>query len=433
MGHRISKYQQRTPAAIATSSVQTSTAAEATGHVAGATTSLETNPVKRSTDASSLRGHPVKPACETSTPTSTIEKPHLSTSSVRTAALVHQHQFESLTSTGNSVVITIRMLKMESNELNNLVQQQQQQRQQHDNCITESSIVNLKCGNNNNNSNNNRNTNGSGSIDNNYNNQSNLNNNSRVMDNTCSSDVTSASNTTEFNKCEESVARFGLVATESELLNNFCNNNNDRNPNENATKSNENNKLVTSTTSVSNSNNNIMAVVTSLDNDVAIVDNNDLRIVEDEIALHLPSKQPQQHNFICDSSINDKQDSASRSLDWSVQSTSSIAMINAMTTKLNQMNITATTGATLIDGIPAEIINSVSPYPHHIPIGSIHHHDCTVECKCSPSHNQAQLVVCLLVVFFSSFFSISVYIYLIFFRTRNSHLFLLLFSYRILH
>lgn len=364
MGHRISKYQQRTPAAIATSTVQTSTATKATGHVAGATTSLAKNPVKRSSNESSLRGHPVQSADET-TSTSTTNKSHLSTSSIRTAAVVHQQQFESLTSTGNSVVITIRMLKMESNDLNNLVQQQQQHRQQHENCISESSIVNLKYGNNNNNLNNIHNTCNSGSIDTNHNNQS-----------------TSASNTIEFNKCEESMARYGLVATERELLNNLCNNNNNnnQNPNENAINSNENNKLMAS---VSNANNNIMAIVTNFDNGMAIIDSNDLRIVEDEIALNLPSKQPQQHNFICDNSINDKEVSASRSMEWSVQSTSSMAMINAMTTKLNQVNITATAaGAALIDGIPAEIINSVSPYPHHIPIGSIHHQDCTVDCKC---------------------------------------------------
>lgn len=342
------------------------------------------------------------------------QQQHLSTSSIRTAALVHQQQFESLTSTGNSVVITIRMLKMESNDLNSLVQQhQQQQWQQHENCISESSIVISKYNKNNINNNNsnlniNHNTINDGSKHNNFNNQSNLNNNyNQVMDNKCSngsdgSDVTSPL-TTEFDICENPIKRIEVAASKCELLNNCCsinstrnintNNNNknhnntnsaniNQNSNENAIILNENNKLMASMTSVNNSNNNIIAIATNLDNHMRIVDSNDLRIVEDEIALNLPSKH--QHNFICDNSINNKQDdnASPSSMDWSVQSTSSMAMINAMTNKLNQANITATTSAALIDGIPAEIINSVSPYPHHIPIGNIHHHDCTtIECK----------------------------------------------------
>lgn len=438
MGHRLSKYQQRTPAAITTSSVQTSAAAAAAAAAAVtavASTAASTIPSatkvkqhKRKKDAVTKqqrkqRTHASAPAptahgvpspfsiqtatgsdrllhlsnnvwnerIATTKPTiesnliNNIDKQHLSTSSIRSAALVHQQQFESLTSSGNSVVITIRMLKMESNELTSLVQQ----RQQSENGISESSsTVNAKHNNNNINLNNNHNTtSNSGSISNNIffnKNHSNLNKNNQVMDNReCCSDMTRASKV-EFDKYEDSAQR--------ELLNDCCsrttenNNINNSHPhtliNQN---SNENNELVASTTaSVNSSNNNFISIATNLDDSTQNVDSNDLRIVEDEIAIDLPSKKSQQqpHNFICDNSINDKQDSASPLLDWSIQSTSSMAMINAMTNKLNQANITATTSTARIDSIPAEIINSVSPYPHHIPIGNIHHHDCiTAECK----------------------------------------------------
>lgn len=162
MGRGISKYQQRTGAEVVAIEIPTTSNLIHSVPNTNSSTSIENTPISKKLNKFKQKQQKYKKSKNSKKPSNhcnsnsscniIIDNQHCTTSTLNhlnivepklcdslqyqqqtstlkpigiATTVVHQQQFESLTSTG-SVVITIRMLKMESNDINNLVVHQSQ-------------------------------------------------------------------------------------------------------------------------------------------------------------------------------------------------------------------------------------------------------------------------------------------------------------------